>query len=47
MRVTYDKEADAVYIYIKYPIRKLLGVEVLDASKILNKKFIREAKRID
>ena len=69
MRITYDKEADAAYIYIKYPIKKgeakktiptdagpifdfdkkskLLGIEILDASKVLNKKFLKEAKRID
>lgn len=70
MRITYDKGADAVYIYIKYPMAKgesktqlpledypiildfdkedkLLGIEVLNASKILNKKFLKEAKRID
>lgn len=70
MRVTYDKGADAVYIYVKYPIKKgeskkqlslddypiildfdkkdrLLGIEVLNVSKTLNKKFLKEAKRID
>ncbi len=69
MRITYDKEADAVYIYIKYPIKKgevkktvptdagpildfnkkgkLLGIEILRASKVLNKEFLKEAKRID
>ncbi|MBI2101377.1 DUF2283 domain-containing protein [Candidatus Woesearchaeota archaeon] len=66
MRITYDKEADAVYIYVKYPIKngesktqvslddypiildfdkksKLLGIEVLNASKTLNKNVLKEA----
>ena len=69
MKITYDKEADAVYIYLKYPIKKgeskkqlpvnegiildfdkkdrLLGIEILFASKVLNKKFLKQAKRID
>ena len=70
MKITYDKEADAVYIYVKYPIKRgesqtqlplddypvildfdkkdrLLGIEVLNASKVLNKEFLKEAKRID
>lgn len=70
MRITYDKEADAVYIYIKYPIKKgeskkqidvnnlpiildlgkkdkLLGIEILNASKVLNKEILKEAVRID
>ena len=71
MKITYDKIADAVYIYVKYPIKRgeskkqipvdskamiildfdkkdrLLGIEILDASKSLNKKFLKEAERID
>mgnify|MGYP001562827658 CR=1 FL=1 len=69
MKITYDKEADAIYFYIKYPIKKgeskkqipvnpaiildfdkndkLLGIEVLFASKVLNKKVLKEAIRID
>ena len=69
MEVTYDKEADAVYIYLKNPIKrgeakktvptdagpildfdkkgKLIGIEILWASKVLSRKFIKEAKRID
>jgi len=65
MKLEYDKEVDAAYIYIEYPIKegeakktielneniildfdntgKLLGVEVLDASKVLNKKVLLEA----
>ena len=57
-----DKEVDAGYIYVEYPIKngevkktieineniildfneqnKLIGVEILNASKILNKKVI-------
>ena len=60
MKVEYDKEADATYIYLEYPIKdgsvkktkelsedviidydkneKILGVEILNASKILTKK---------
>jgi len=66
MRFEYDKEVDAAYIYIEYPIKakqvkntielndsiildfdkkgKLLGVEILDASKILKKKALVQAK---
>jgi len=66
MKFEYDKDVDAAYIYIEYPIRdgevkktielneniiidfdgdgKLLGVEILDASKILNKKALVEAQ---
>lgn len=66
MKFEYDKEVDAAYIYIEYPIKegevkktielneniildfdskgKLLGVEILDASKILNKKVLLEAQ---
>ena len=68
MKIEYDEEVDAAYIYLKYPIKdgeskktkqlnqniiidldakgKLLGVEILDASRILNKKLILEAKQI-
>ena len=68
MKFEYDKEADAGYIYIEYPIKegeakktiqlndniildfdakdKLLGVEILNASKILDKKVILEAELI-
>lgn len=64
MKFEYDKEADAAYIYIEYPIKdsgvkktislneniildfdkdgKLIGVEVLDASKVLNKNVLSE-----
>lgn len=63
MKFEYDKEADAAYIYLVYPIRegqakstvelkeniildfdgggKLLGVEILNASKVLNKKALQ------
>ena len=66
MKFEYDKEVDAAFIYIEYPIAdkqvkqtielneniildfddkgKLLGVEILSASKILNKKTILEAQ---
>lgn len=66
MKFEYDKEVDAAYIYLEYPIKegeaekkielneniildfnkagKLLGVEILNASKILNKKVLLEAQ---
>jgi len=66
MKIEYDKEVDAAYIYLEYPIKegeakktielneniildfnengKLLGVEILDASKVLNKKTLLEAQ---
>ena len=62
----YDKEVDAAYVYLEYPIKegsvkktielndnvildfdkdeKLIGVEILDASKVLNKKVLLEAR---
>ena len=65
MKFEYDKEANAGYIYIEYPIKergvkktielneniildfdgkgKLLGVEILNESNILNKKTLLEA----
>jgi len=65
MKFEYDKEADAAYIYIKFPIKdgearktielneniildfdendKLLGIEILDASKTLKKEVLNEA----
>ena len=66
MKFEYDKDVDAAYIYIEFPIKnkgvkktielneniildfdskdKLLGVEILDASKILDKKVLLEAQ---
>lgn len=66
MKFEYDKEVDAAYIYIEYPIKdgeakktielneniildfdekgKLLGVEILDASKVLKKEALIEAQ---
>lgn len=66
MKLEYDSEADAAYIYIEYPIRegeskktielneniildfdkngKILGMEILNASKIMNKKALVEVK---
>ena len=66
MKLEYDKEVDAAYIYIKYPIKsgeakntielneniildfnsdkKLIGVEVLDASKVIEKEFLLKAQ---
>lgn len=68
MLIQYDKQADAAYIYIKYPIKygesertekvnnrifidysktgKLLGIEILDASKLLDKKLLKKAIQI-
>ena len=65
MKFEYDKDADAAYIYLKYPViegeckntielnenikadldgeGKLIGVEILNASKVLNKKVIEES----
>ena len=66
MKLEYDKEADAAYIYLKHPIGeaeaketvkvnenitidfdkdgKLIGVEILDASKLLSKKELLNAQ---
>ena len=66
MKFEYDKEVDAAYIYLVYPIKdrqasntiqlndtitldfdkegKLLGIEILDASKVLKKKVLEEAQ---
>lgn len=65
MKIEYDKDVDAAYIYLSYPIRsgeskktkefdgrfifdfddkdKLLGIEVLSASKVLDKKLLSGA----
>ena len=65
MKIEYDKDADAAYIYIAENIAvgeavktielndniildfnkngKLLGIEVLDASKVLNKELLVSA----
>ena len=64
MKLEYDKEVDAAYIYIKYPIKdgeaektielnddlivdfdkngKLIGIEVLNASKVIGKDVLKE-----
>lgn len=66
MRIEYDKEVDAAYIYLKYPIKDgevkktislkenvnldfddegmLIGIEILNASKILNERVLLEAQ---
>ncbi|HLC71539.1 MAG TPA: DUF2283 domain-containing protein [Candidatus Nanoarchaeia archaeon] len=66
MKLEYDKEADAAYLYLVYPIKngqskktiqlndnvildfdekeKLLGIEILDASKVLKKDVLMEAQ---
>lgn len=68
MKIEYDKEVDAAYIYLKYPIKpgeatetievneniivdfdkhnKMIGIEVLNASKILNKEVIETTKKV-
>lgn len=68
MKFEYDKEVDAAYIYIQFPIKEgeakktielnnniildfndedeLIGIEVLNASKVLNKKVIVEAQPV-
>lgn len=67
MRIEYDKEADAAYIYIVESIEdgealktielneniildfdkdgKLLGIEILDASKVLSKELLISSNR--
>jgi uncharacterized protein YuzE len=62
MKLEYDKEVDAAYVYLQYPIEngdvkktvevdnniildydksgKLLGVEILNASKVISKKAL-------
>ncbi len=67
MKLVYDKEADAAYIYIAPSIKrkevkktveinqdvyldydkngKILGLEILSASKLINKKTIASAKK--
>ncbi len=66
MKLEYDEEVDAAYIYIEYPIEdgkvkktielneniildfdekgRLLGVEILNASKVLKKEVLLEAQ---
>lgn len=66
MKLEYDKEVDAAYIYLEDKISngrvkktielndniiidfssegKLLGIEVLNASKVLNKELILQSK---
>ncbi len=64
MKTEYDKDVDAAYIYVNYPLNtgavkktikvdehifldfdennKLLGIEILDASKVLRKEKLAE-----
>jgi uncharacterized protein YuzE len=66
MKLTYDKDADAAYIYLKHPVKhgeaartvtmkeniildfdksnKLIGVEILNASKMLDKSVLVKEK---
>lgn len=63
MKVTYDPEADAMYIYLSkgeitntkeispgviadYAGKKLLGIELLDASDKLEKKNLKTIKSL-
>ena len=65
MRLEYDKEVDAAYVYLVYPMEKgeskktielndniivdfndkgqLIGIEILNASKLLNKQALASA----
>lgn len=65
MKIEYDSDADAAYVYLKYPLKdgeckqtkkisehvyfdldatgKIVGVEILHASKHLHKDVIAEA----
>ena len=67
MKIEYDKEVDAAYIYLKTTIKdgevketielndnivldleekgKIIGIEILEASKVLNKKALIEAQQ--
>jgi len=67
MRIEYDKEVDAAYLYFVHPLKpgqskktakvnadinldfdkngKLLGVEILNAKKHLDRKIILEAQQ--
>ncbi|MBI2130534.1 DUF2283 domain-containing protein [Candidatus Woesearchaeota archaeon] len=66
MKLEYDKDVDAAYIYLQHPIKeggskktielnqniildfdqkgKLLGVEILNASSVLNRKTLVDAQ---
>ena len=66
VKLEYDKEVDAAYIYLKFPIKKgeskttielkeniildldknkkLIGIEVLEASKIMEKDILKAAQ---
>ena len=68
MKIEYDKEVDAAYIYLAGDIKgdgakktielndniildfdaegKLIGVEILNASKVLNKKALLSAEAV-
>ena len=63
MKIEYDQEADAAYIYFEYPLKdgavkdtrvfnddiiidydaqkKVIGIEILNASKQLKKEFLK------
>lgn len=67
MKIEYDKEVDAAYIYLESSINdkevkktielndniildldikgKIIGIEILDASRVLNKKALIEAQQ--
>jgi len=66
MKLEYDKEVDAAYLYLEYPLKqwrikktqsvddnivvdfdaggKMLGVEILNARKVLSRKALLQAQ---
>ena len=68
MKLEYDKDTDAAYVYLKFPIGdgevkktkqvhedimfdfddkgKLIGVEILNASRVLNKEDLLAAEQL-
>lgn len=68
MKLEYDDEADAAYLYLQYPVKegeakktvevqenilldfdannKLIGIEILSASKILRKTLLNEGNMV-
>lgn len=68
MKLEYDQDVDAAYIYLKYPIKegeaqktiqlneniildfdeddKLIGIEILDATKTVKKEVLMEAQAV-
>lgn len=68
MKLEYDRDVDAAYIYLKYPIKegeaqktiqlneniildfdeedKLIGIEILEATKTVKKEVLMEAQAV-